>query len=131
MRKHSSGIPKPQGQVDAEYKEACRLVMAATDRVMAFDDYVQVVDAFGINAGFTVDGATRSSLEHRNNPFGEWAAEQLLGLALSLADQHGVTLAQLSTFFFHCGPLTAHQALCVVEDAVIILNQYPEMEDAQ
>lgn len=131
MSKHAKKSRKWQGFVDVEHRKACDLVMRGQDREMAFEDYALLISAFGVNGHFAVDGSLRSEYDHRQNPFGDYAGDEFLSVALTLADDAGIGMNQLASFFYHSGPETGCQALCMVEDAIVIMNHIPDMEDAQ
>lgn len=120
--------PRWQGSLDNEFQSACNLVMNATDRSMAFNDYDLVIEAFGVNGHYAIDGSIRSDFEHRNNPFSEGFDGEHFVDALFLAEEFGIEMKRLASFLCACGPRTGAQTLCIVEDAVIILAKFPEME---
>lgn len=107
------------------YDEACQLVLAAPDTEAAFDDYAALIAAYRANGGLALDGSPRESLDTRVHlgwtPFDGFCDS--LVLALRTASAHGCTIDHLADLFEMVRPADAYQALCVVEDAAIILDR--------
>lgn len=107
------------------YQEACDLVLSAPDTETAFDDYAALLAAYRANGFAAIDGTPREGLETRQNlgwtPFDGFCDS--LVLALRTAHAHGCTIEHLADLFEIVRPSDAYQALCVVEDAAIILDR--------
>jgi hypothetical protein len=112
-------------KVSAEYKSACKLVLEACDCDVAFDDYAAMVRAFRAHTDYRIDGADRSETESRVfigwTPFDE--GSQHLVTMLLTASGAGLTVDQLADLFDIVQPISLLEALCVVEDAIVILDR--------
>jgi hypothetical protein len=113
------------------YRAAVALVLTAPDTEAAFDDYAALIKAYRANEAFRIDGKRRDETEWRRemdvNPFE--VDGYYLSLALTLAEHEGLTLAQVADLFGDVPPDSGEQALCIVEDALCILDRVPKPAD--
>jgi hypothetical protein len=112
------------------YKAGCALVMGATSREAAFDDYASLIAAYRANGFARIDGAKRDDLEYRVemdvSPFE--SSGGYLAHALRCASIAGLTLDHLIDLFEQTEPDSGEQALCIVEDALCILAAIERVE---
>lgn len=115
-------------KVSEEYRSACELVLAAYDRDVAFDDYAALVRAFRAHTDYRIDGADRSGIETRVylgwTPFDEGAQHLVTMLQTAVAEE--ISLDQLADLFEIVQPISLLEALCILEDAVVILDRVQE-----
>ena len=111
-----------------EYKAACELVLSAPNRDAAFDDYAATIKAFRANGYCRIDGVKRDDLEWRQEmrvcEFEDDSA--FFAYAIYCASHHGINIDQLADLFDCVPPDSGRQALCIVEDAVCILETIEE-----
>jgi hypothetical protein len=119
--------------LDKEYRDACQLVLSACDREIAFEDYAALVGAYRANGDYRIDGTPREDLEARHflgwTPFNEGVDH--LVMLIRTADVEGIDAHQLADLFEIVRPDSLYQALCVLEDALVILDRIPESVDAE
>lgn len=113
------------------YDEARALVLNAPDRETAFDDYAALIATYRANGWETITGQRRSQTDFRRN----WGVSEKshggehLAAVMLMAEDYGITLAQLSTLFLDVKVDSTYQALCVVEDAIALIEHIPLGED--
>lgn len=107
------------------YRDACRMVLSALDRDVAFEDYVVMVRAYGVDHQRDLLGNQRWNGEYRRNlgvtPFCDLDKNGFY-YAVLFAEAYGITLPQLSDFFADLPPSSGQEAMCLVEDAICILD---------
>lgn len=108
-----------------QYWAACKLVLSAPSREAAFEDYAATIKAFRANGMFRIDGVLRENLE--------WRVEMnvcpvdfdgvFYAHAILCASHGGVTMEQLAGLFEMAPPDSGEQALCILEDALCIIEK--------
>jgi hypothetical protein len=105
------------------------VILSGPDTEAAFEDYGAFIRAYGCDFNYRIDGKWRESLEDRERwgagPFD--SSGESLRIAMLMAEDAGITMAQLADLFEMALPWNGEgiAALCVVEDAICILNAVP------
>lgn len=105
-----------------------RQVLIAPSRKIAFDRYFTLVNTFGPLQIETLAGGDRYETEWRAQMHvtPQDKTGQHLFVAMEMAKDAGLNLSQLSDLFEEANPKTPHDILCVIEDAICIINHFGE-----
>lgn len=102
-------------------------VLIAPTKEVSFDRYCLLVRTFGPLQAETLDGGQRSKTEWRMN-MGVTAQDktgEFLFVAMQMAQDAGIT-DQLADLFGETDPKSPYDILCVVEDAICIIEHFGE-----
>lgn len=116
-----------------DYWKVCELVLKAPDVETAFEDYAALLKTCVTDSRFRIDGTPREGLEWRtemgvssDHLLAPKDQGEFLAFALMCASHYGITLPQLIDLFDATRPRSGVQALCVVEDAICILERFSD-----